>query len=336
MEPLSEQLAILGLSPDAPLHEAEAAYRDLIRVWHPDRFTSDPKLRAKAQEQTVQINRAMHAVREAFKKPRTALRRPPPAQPQRTDSTPTSKPQQPLAHQPLQSSQTLVIHQPFRASFLQAILGCAICYLGIFLVLHFSERAGAQTALGLVVAGYGFSSFIFAVTTLFFKTPIIGVNRSFLHILGNPGIPIQEVVGADVMLSRRGISLTISCSPEYVRQLPLLQRCSMRLRRLTRGHHFELNSTLLDHDPRHVIQMLNASNACNQLTNVEVTIARPWGRYTHAAATLCLAIAVVRCLTTADYEFMSLVPYLVLFALLRSASTIQTAVLDHPSRVCQP
>ena len=335
MNQLTEQLAILGLTPKASQEEAEAAYRDLIRVWHPDRFVSDPRLRAKAQEQTVRINRAMSAVRDAFKNPA----KPPPnsySSQKSSSAARSSEARQPSAHQEIEPSPTLIIHQPFRASMLQILLGCAMFHLGIALAFHFSERDGAQTALSLALVGYGFSTFLGAVSTICFKTPIITINRSFLHILGAPYIPVHEVIGADVILTRHGLSLTILCSSEYVRQLLLPQRWAMRVRQVMRGYHFEFNSKHLDHDPRHVIRMLNASTAFNQQSNVTAPIAQARGRYTHAAATLCLSLAVVRCLTIDDYEFRSLMPYLILFALLRSVSTFQTALLANASRTYQP
>ena len=39
-------------------------YRDLVKVWHPDRFGSDPRLRSKAEEKLAQINDAYRALRD--------------------------------------------------------------------------------------------------------------------------------------------------------------------------------------------------------------------------------------------------------------------------------
>lgn len=51
-------LETLGLSPGASAQEIKAAYRDLAKVWHPDRFTHEPRLQQKAQEQLKAINDA--------------------------------------------------------------------------------------------------------------------------------------------------------------------------------------------------------------------------------------------------------------------------------------
>ena len=49
---------ILGLEPDASAEEVKQAYRDLAKVWHPDRFAHDTRLQRKAQEKLKEINEA--------------------------------------------------------------------------------------------------------------------------------------------------------------------------------------------------------------------------------------------------------------------------------------
>jgi hypothetical protein len=53
-----QSLRVLGLEPGATEPEIKAAYRDLVKVWHPDRFGSDARLRAKAQEKLKEVNAA--------------------------------------------------------------------------------------------------------------------------------------------------------------------------------------------------------------------------------------------------------------------------------------
>ena len=53
-------LHILGLDSNASHREIESTYRLLVKVWHPDRFQTDPKLREAADEKLKSIN-AAHA-----------------------------------------------------------------------------------------------------------------------------------------------------------------------------------------------------------------------------------------------------------------------------------
>jgi len=55
---------LLELKPDATLEEVKRAYRELVKVWHPDRFTEDALLQQKAQEKLKQINLAYERISE--------------------------------------------------------------------------------------------------------------------------------------------------------------------------------------------------------------------------------------------------------------------------------
>ena len=51
----NEALDVLALRPGASAVEIKGAYRDLVKVWHPDRFGSDPRLREKAENKLKQL-----------------------------------------------------------------------------------------------------------------------------------------------------------------------------------------------------------------------------------------------------------------------------------------
>jgi DnaJ domain len=53
-----EALDVLALRPGATSAEIKEAYRDLVKVWHPDRFGNDPRLRQKAEAKLKEINEA--------------------------------------------------------------------------------------------------------------------------------------------------------------------------------------------------------------------------------------------------------------------------------------
>ena len=51
-------LQVLGLSTGASKDEIKQAYHDMVKVWHPDRFTHDPRLQKQAEEKLKLINEA--------------------------------------------------------------------------------------------------------------------------------------------------------------------------------------------------------------------------------------------------------------------------------------
>lgn len=53
---IGECLRILELTAIPSPEEAHRAYRDLVRVWHPDRFSEDPRLRKKAEDKVKELN----------------------------------------------------------------------------------------------------------------------------------------------------------------------------------------------------------------------------------------------------------------------------------------
>lgn len=61
-EMMQEHYETLGVSESCSDDELTQAYRDLVKVWHPDRFAGDARLQAKAQEELKRINAAYETV----------------------------------------------------------------------------------------------------------------------------------------------------------------------------------------------------------------------------------------------------------------------------------
>ena len=335
MDSLATHLRTLGLTEQATLEEAHAAYKDLIRVWHPDRFESDPKLRAKAEAQTREINLAISEVRTAIKN-----KRPMPSQ--------RLAPQQPLRQSPSNQDAvrfsgsrtsarstatlpTLAIHQAKRVSLYQTLSGLALLYVGLLLIGHFANKGPSQAALGVVLVGHGFSTSLLGLSLLCLKRPVITINQSFLRILGTPAFSLIHIEDALMVVSRQGSYLSISCTPEHLKTLPFHLRWTLKVRRLLRNNHFEFKATALDAHPAHVIDMLDTVAFLKLVRPLQLPRTRPWGSYANAIATLCLGIALVRCLVQRDTSLMSLGPSIILFLIFRTAAIIKTVVLA-PSR----
>lgn len=61
---MKQALQVLGLKEGASQDEVKSAFRDLVKVWHPDRFGSDVRLRAKADLKLKEINEAYIVLRD--------------------------------------------------------------------------------------------------------------------------------------------------------------------------------------------------------------------------------------------------------------------------------
>ena len=58
MSDIDKYYQILGLNPGASEEEIKQEYKDLVNVWHPDRFINNPHLQEKANEKLKEINLA--------------------------------------------------------------------------------------------------------------------------------------------------------------------------------------------------------------------------------------------------------------------------------------
>jgi curved DNA-binding protein CbpA len=62
---------ILELNPGASQDEAKQAYKDIVNVWHPDRFSGNPRLKEKAEEKIKEVNAAYETMKSFFSSKQT-------------------------------------------------------------------------------------------------------------------------------------------------------------------------------------------------------------------------------------------------------------------------
>jgi curved DNA-binding protein CbpA len=62
---LDDCYRLLEVDRNATDDEVRNAWRDLSKVWHPDRFAHDPAMQRKAQEKLKSVNEAYEAIRAA-------------------------------------------------------------------------------------------------------------------------------------------------------------------------------------------------------------------------------------------------------------------------------
>jgi hypothetical protein len=63
MPTLEESYRTLELTPGASDEDVRRAWKELTKVWHPDRFGSDPDLRRRAEQKQKEINEAYETIR---------------------------------------------------------------------------------------------------------------------------------------------------------------------------------------------------------------------------------------------------------------------------------
>lgn len=79
---LEKYYELFGVAPGVSSRELKQAYHDLAKVWHPDRFSHDPRLQQKAQEKLKEINEAYELLTSGGGGRPTR----PPSQPSRPDA----------------------------------------------------------------------------------------------------------------------------------------------------------------------------------------------------------------------------------------------------------
>ncbi|MFB2982019.1 J domain-containing protein [Microseira sp. BLCC-F43] len=68
MTKLEKYYRVLELEPGASIEEVNQSYRDMVFVWHPDRFVNHPRLHQKAHAKIQEINEARDRLQFAVQK----------------------------------------------------------------------------------------------------------------------------------------------------------------------------------------------------------------------------------------------------------------------------
>jgi len=63
---IQRSFEILELKQGATLDDARQAYKDIANVWHPDRFSANPRLKHKAEQKLKEVNVAYETLKAFF------------------------------------------------------------------------------------------------------------------------------------------------------------------------------------------------------------------------------------------------------------------------------
>ncbi len=81
---IKKSFEILELDPNASVDEAKQAYKDIVNVWHPDRFSHNSRLKEKAEKKLKDVNVAYETVNSFLSSKKGLRPRPDQAPPAKT------------------------------------------------------------------------------------------------------------------------------------------------------------------------------------------------------------------------------------------------------------
>jgi curved DNA-binding protein CbpA len=68
---IQRSLKILEIDRTASIDDVNQAYKDIVSVWHPDRFTHNPRLKRKAEEKIKDVNIAYETLKSYYAQKQT-------------------------------------------------------------------------------------------------------------------------------------------------------------------------------------------------------------------------------------------------------------------------
>jgi len=307
---VAQHLETLGLKPDASWEDVTQAYKDLMRVWHPDRFQSDERLRKKAEEHSQRINHAMGELKKLGKagleKARstsgTGNTRTQQPQPQREPRPADTNTHQQYARRDFSqtsfrhSISPLVIRLRGTTALFRAVAAVAvayICYDSITRSLANPQQEAFTIAIALASLDIGARNLLL----LFIPRPVVSVDRWGLFLLKTGRLGWLDVESVWPVITPRFSQLRLTFSPHYLAKQTWPMRVLFTLRRWVNPAHLVVPFNGLSADP---VQVVNAMKLYQMHNDISLEEQRSkWDRAVLILLTLsilCFAIPIIRCL----------------------------------------
>lgn len=334
MDPREQHLKVLGLRPDATWNEVNQTYKDLMRVWHPDRFQNDERLRKKAEEQSQQINHAMSELRKLEKEP--AKPKPSPKAPQQPR---TEKQRSTQAHASSKDNFSnasfhfgiapLLVRQRPVTSLMRIAGASVILWLAFESMIRPSyDRYQCAFAAGLLFCSLDVG--IKNLLLLVFPKPLVSVDRRGLFCLKTGRLNWIDFDQVWPTMSARATALHIVFSKHYIAKQPLLLRVLLYLRSLFRTAHATVGFSGLNSNAVQVINAMKLQKMHEDVVLEEIQRTAT-GRLFVAqlVCVVCALTVIVRCLTRIEITPLDWIPYVGLFVLCRTGEFV-TRLLRGP------
>lgn len=326
-----QHLETLGLKQDASWEDITQAYKDLMRVWHPDRFQSDERLRKKAEENSQRINHAMSELKKLGKQglekalqsasasastnsraashanSRAAQR--PAADPGRPQSS-----RQDFSRASFRFSIAPLIIRPKATTALlrtaAAMVVAYLCYDSMVRSLSNPQQEAFTIAIAFAALDIGARNFLL----LLIPRPLISVDPSGLFLLKTGRLNWLDIESVWPVITPRFSQLKITFSNHYLAKRSRLMRLLLAIRRWGNPAHVVVPFNGLEADPVQVVNAMKLYQMHNQLSLEER--ASKWDTgvaVLHSLSLLCFTIPVVRCLLHGSLATSEYLVYLGLF-----------------------
>lgn len=228
---------MLDLSSTASSDDAEAAYRDLIKVWHPDRFPSDRRLKERAEEKTKQLNEAMSIIRNHASIEQPCSSPSPESQQTSPDKTYHQSTQPRGSETTERMVRPLHAHRRFRTSLLYVFASAALLAIGYTSLL----RPGISTytaAFATAVALWAMHEMIEDIFIAALHLPIFSMSREGIRIFGLGSFGWRDLQEVESRLQHRSAIIAIRLSQQRLATYNILFRMLLRLRSLVFRAHY--------------------------------------------------------------------------------------------------
>jgi len=266
-----DHLYTLGLAPGATWQQINEAYRDLINVWHPDRFQTNERLRKKAEEQTRKINAAMEALRKSYKE--EGPQQPPTQKPQ-YNPAPPYKPTTQSAGFSTENAQfrkrhqkdvrnaayqfelaPLLVYQRPRASFTKLLFAALVMVVGYLISQQPAAPAERVTGASVLLLSALHIATLHAAL-LVTRRPVVVVSSYGLASLRTGFIKMRDISRMWSCIEAGIPALAVEYSKEYLHRQNFFTRSIFSLRGYIGRAHSVISCGGLDTHPTVIINRL--------------------------------------------------------------------------------
>jgi hypothetical protein len=333
MDNRAEHLQTLGLPSEATWDEVTQAYKDLMKVWHPDRFQNDDRLRLKAEGEAQRINHAMSELRKLGKTPPPKRQGTPSSTPQARPSAQTQTRQRSDHKQTRTSTHSSTHHTQFAiaplklrqkpsTSVSRLIVATLVFYLATAALTQ-AQHTPFQLSFGVVVAFASLDVAIRNFLMLFITKPLVMVDREGVYFYRYGKLTWAEIDRAWPILRARTLTLYVQLSPHYLQRHAWPIRLWLSMKSAVTSAHVRVPFNGLTGD---AVQVLNAMRLQQLHDYVLVDDQKPkvsvWARLAHVVCFLCATAVAARFLTIEEVTPLDYIPYMLIFAVCRTVDVV--------------